>query len=231
MTDAEGRGAKEGHEGHAPGEDRDERGSADEALVMTYPHLLLRELLAVLAATLVLVLVSIYVDAPLEQVANHEKTPNPAKAPWYFLGLQELLHYYPPVVSGVILPGLYLVALAVIPYVRMNNERPPLWEERRGRRLAWLWIAVAAGTAVMALTGAHPAWPLIGPLWAVALLMTLAAFCRAGGGARGWLRRQSLAFWIFGWSVLAVVVLTVVGVYFRGPGWRFTLPWRDGVFY
>jgi hypothetical protein len=66
---------------------------ADEDLVMTLPHLVVRELVAFLGLSLGLVLMAILVDAPREEVANPLKTPNPAKAPWYFLGLQELLHY------------------------------------------------------------------------------------------------------------------------------------------
>ena len=98
-----------------------------EVMVSTWPHLLARELVAFLAITLVLVLVSIAFDAPLEAIANPNLTPNPAKAPWYFLGLQELLHYYSPFVSGVLLPALVIVALAAVPYFDLNLVRSRLW--------------------------------------------------------------------------------------------------------
>ncbi|MGC2465228.1 MAG: hypothetical protein WA517_08530, partial [Candidatus Acidiferrum sp.] len=64
--------------------------------VMSYPHLILREVMVLQALVIGLVLLSLFWDAPLEQLANPLLTPNPAKAPWYFLGLQELLHYFPP---------------------------------------------------------------------------------------------------------------------------------------
>ncbi|MBI2896168.1 MAG: hypothetical protein HYY06_21600 [Deltaproteobacteria bacterium] len=204
---------------------------AEEPLVMTFPHLLIRELIALLAASLVLVALALCADAPLEEIANPLRTPNPAKAPWYFLGLQELLHYYPPVVSGVLLPGLVVVALAVIPYFRINLERSPLWLDRVWPKLGALWVVVTALTAVFALTGAHPVWPIIGPLWVVAITMTAGAFLPGEGSVSRWLRTRSVAFWIFFWFLLAAAVLTVVGVFFRGPGWSFTLPWRDGIFY
>src|SRR5690606_27271918 len=74
-----------------------------EPVVMTVPPLVWRELIAFLCLSLGLVLMALFFDAPLEESANPVKTPNPAKAPWYFLGLQELLHYYPPLVAGVLL--------------------------------------------------------------------------------------------------------------------------------
>ena len=68
------------------------------------PHVILREAIAFQLLTIVLVLMALFWDAPLEQLANPFLTPNPAKAPWYFLGLQELLHYFPPIVAGVLIP-------------------------------------------------------------------------------------------------------------------------------
>src|SRR6516225_5525589 len=107
------------------GDERPAVDASDEDQVMTFPHLVLREAIAFLGLSLVLVTLSLVADAPLEELADPTRTPNPAKAPWYFLGLQELLHYYPPVISGVLLPGLLIVALAVIPYARINLERAP----------------------------------------------------------------------------------------------------------
>lgn len=199
---------------------------AEEPVVMTWPHLMLRELVAFLALTFVLVAMSLVLVAPLEGIANANVTPNPAKAPWYFLGLQELLHYYSPLVSGVLLPGLALVALAGIPYFDVNLVRAPLWEAARARRLAMVWGAIAVLSVVLAFGGAHAVWPMIVPLWVVGLAMTGAAFAPESS----WLRARSLPFWIFTWFVAISVVLTVVGTFFRGPNWAITLPWRDGIF-
>lgn len=94
-----------------------------EDSVFVWPHLLVREFMAAMVMTVVLTIVSIVVDAPLRGHANPNLTPNPAKAPWYFLGLQEELHYFPPVVAGVLLPGLVLTVLAFTPYLDRNPSR------------------------------------------------------------------------------------------------------------
>ena len=78
-----------------------------------------------------LVVIGLFWDAPLEQLANPMVTPNPAKAPWYFLGLQELLHYFPPVVAGILIPTLVVLGLVVIPYSKVNIEGRPFWDEPR----------------------------------------------------------------------------------------------------
>lgn len=203
---------------------------ADEDLVMTFPHLVVRELIALLALSLGLVFLAIAFDAPLEEIANPQKTPNPAKAPWYFLGLQELLHYYPPIVSGVLMPALVILALVVIPYFDVNLKREAFWHPRTVAKLAGVWTAVLALSGIFLLTGSHPVWPIVGPLWFIAAVMTLPAVAPNGRGWLGWLGDRSLAFWIFSWFTLAAVALTVIGVAFRGPGWEFTVPWRDGLY-
>ncbi len=77
----------------------------DDALVMTWPETLFRAAVAIEILGIALVLLALFWDAPLEGLADPMQTPNPAKAPWYFLGLQELLHYFPPVIAGVLIPG------------------------------------------------------------------------------------------------------------------------------
>jgi len=203
----------------------------DDDLVMTFPHLIVRELIALIAFSLLLVLASLVFDAPLEELASPLKTPNPAKAPWYFLGLQELLHYYPPLVSGVILPGIVVLALAIVPYFDINLKRGPFWETGRRAKLNGTLLAIAVICAGFFVTGAHPVWPIIGPTLFIGALMVWPGLRGTGTPWRRWLGTRSLAFWIFSWFLLSAFVLTIVGVFFRGPGWSLTLPWRDGIYY
>ncbi|HJN77503.1 MAG TPA: cytochrome C [Myxococcota bacterium] len=88
--------------------------------VAVWPNLVRVELLVALVATIVLVVWSITIDAPLEGPADPNLTPDPSKAPWYFLGLQELLVYFDPWIAGVMLPGLIIVGLIAIPYLDDN---------------------------------------------------------------------------------------------------------------
>jgi quinol-cytochrome oxidoreductase complex cytochrome b subunit len=93
--------------------------------VNVWPHLLAIEFVALLAMSAFLFVLSAFMDAPLLEFANFNEQPNPSKAPWYFLGLQELLAYFDPQVAGVIIPGFGLAALAFIPYVDRNPSVRP----------------------------------------------------------------------------------------------------------
>jgi hypothetical protein len=90
--------------------------------VLVWPDLVYTEMLAMIICTVVLVLWSILLRAPLEEWANLTKTPNPSKAPWYFLGLQEMLVYYDPWLAGVVFPTLIIVGLMAIPYIDFNKR-------------------------------------------------------------------------------------------------------------
>ncbi len=97
--------------------------------VHTWPHLLAAEFVSALAMTAFVFIFSVFVHAPLLQLANTNQTPNPSKAPWYFLGLQELLVYFHPMVAGVTLPGVGLIALVLAPYLDRNPSNKP--EDRK----------------------------------------------------------------------------------------------------
>ena len=137
--------------------------------VHTWPHLLAAEFVAALACTAFTFFFSIWVNAPLLQQANPNRTPNPSKAPWYFLGLQELLTMFHPMIAGVTLPGVGLILLIFAPYIDKNPSNKP--EDRK---------------------------------FAISLMTVHIMF----------------------WSVLVII-----GSFFRGPGFNFTLPWRDGLFF
>ncbi len=196
-------------------------------LVMTGPHLLLREIILVQVCVITLAVLALLVDAPLEGIADPRHTPNPAKAAWYFLGLQELLHYFPPVVAGVLIPALAVLGLVVIPYVRVNWETVGFYEQPWRGRLAAITAVVAVACVVL---GLFHAWPVVIPLVAVYSLLALPALPFGTNSFLGRLRRVPLADWIMTWFVSETVVLTVIGILFRGPGWGWTLPWRDGIF-
>lgn len=210
-----------------------------EKQVMTFPHLIVREVIAFEVLLVGLGLVSLFYDAPLESLANPNKTPNPAKAPWYFLGLQELLHYFPPVVAGVLVPILVVTALVAIPYFKVNVARERLWKEHGPAQLyafgagvllitfflAWfrVWVALIP-TVLIALLMASTFLPLERGPWN--WLSRRTPWTRFFAAAHDWLASRSLAAWIMTWFVALTVILTAVGTLFRGPGWSFVWPWQ-----
>ena len=138
--------------------------------VNTWPHLMLPEFVALMAMTAFLIFLSAILQAPLLEEANPNVTPNPAKAPWYFLGLQEMLSYWDPQIAGVMIPTVVgLILWMAFPYIDRNPETHP--SKRK--------------FAIMFYT-----------------------FFLAGAG-----------------------VLTIIGVLFRGPGWNWTYPWIDGIWF
>ncbi len=143
--------------------------SAPQDKVHVWPHLLLIEFVASLASTVFLFVASIYANATFRELADFNATPNPSKAPWYFLGLQELLTMFHPMVAGVTIPGMGIFLLILAPYIDRNPSNKP--EDRK--------FAISVFTVHM-------------------------------------------MFW---------AVLTMIGSFFRGPGFNFTLPWIDGLWF
>jgi hypothetical protein len=139
--------------------------------VMTWPHLLTIEFLAAVAMSIFLLALGLFINAPLEELANPNVTPVVAKAPWYFLGLQELLAYFHPTVAGALTPIGVLVGSALVPYLDRRNIHSTRPSDRK-----------------LEVT-------LFSILWALGLTMTF------------------------------------IGIFFRGPGYSFILPWSTGFFF
>ncbi len=104
----------------ANGEPPEEKVEDDKVLV--WPDLVYTELICMIICTVVLIVWSVLLKAPLEQPATSAKAPNPSKAPWYFLGLQEMLVYYDPWMAGVVLPTFIIIGLIAIPYIDFNQK-------------------------------------------------------------------------------------------------------------
>jgi uncharacterized membrane protein len=198
----------------------------DERKIQSFPEVLFRAAIAVEVLAGILVIISLFFNAPLEGLADASHTPNPAKAPWYFLGLQELLHYFPPVVAGVLVPTLVVLALIVIPYFNINIEAAGLFSKDRENRLKIFWVVSAAFCIFLVAFDVIVA--LVPTLITVAL-MAIAASTPAETPSqfRRFLAAKPLSFWIMSWFLFELVVLTTVGTLFRGPGWAWVWPWRS----
>src|SRR5450631_2975415 len=157
-----------------------------EDQVQTFPEVLFRSAVAVMTLAVVLVWIALIFNAPLEGLADPSHTPNPAKAPWYFLGLQEMLHYFPPVVAGVLVPGLVVMALIIIPYFKINVEAEGLWLRDKAKRLRIFGIVVVLFCIFLAV---FEVWVALVPTLIVAAFMLLAAQTdvQTAQGFRRWL--------------------------------------------
>src|SRR6266851_7153776 len=199
--------------------------ATDEDQVQTYPEVLFRAIVAIEVLTISLVAVALLFNAPLEGIADPSHTPNPAKAPWYFLGLQEMLHYFPPVVAGVLAPTLVVIALIVIPYLNINIEADGVFLKDRKRRILIFYLSALGLSLFLLLFDVYVA---LVPTLIVAGMMALAAHSspQSASAFRRYLASKPLSFWIMTWFLFELVVLTAVGTFFRGPGWSWVLPWR-----
>ena len=200
----------------------------DEDRVMTYPEVFFRAAVAIETLAIALVITALLWDAPLEGLADPMHTPNPAKAPWYFLGLQEMLHYFPPVVAGVLVPGLVVMALIVIPYFNINIEAEGMWMKDKARRLRIFGIVVVLFSVFLAV---FHVWVALVPTLIMAALMYMAAQTnpQSATGFRQSLVSKPLSFWIMTWFLFELIVLTAIGTFFRGPGWSWVLPWKGAL--
>ncbi|MBZ0283845.1 MAG: cytochrome b N-terminal domain-containing protein [Anaerolineae bacterium] len=206
--------------------------------VTTLPHLVSREIAFALVMTGAILLWSLWVNAPLEAAANPDQSPNPAKAAWYFMGLQELLLHFHPVFGAIIIPALGLGALAVLPYQRFDLSAEGVWfRSRKGRQMAVVGavtaligvpLLVLLDEYVLDLQGMLPSLPTIisnGWIPLAALLLLLIGYydgMKRVFKATACETRQSL----FVLLVIAFVVLTIIGVAFRGESMALMLPWE-----
>jgi quinol-cytochrome oxidoreductase complex cytochrome b subunit len=205
--------------------------------VLALPHLLLREFVAALVLLAVVVNLAALVPAPLGPAANPGMSPNPAKAPWYFMGIQELLLHFDPLFAVLLLPLALLAALAAVPYLRYDVDASGIWfVSARGRalaaRAALLALIVTPGAVVLDeyvldlpgwlpwLPGAIANGLLPAGVIGVGLWLAARALRRRGAATRNEIVLAGVVF-----LAVTFAVLTTVGVWFRGPGMALTWPW------
>ena len=212
-----------------PGTNRDRK-------VPAIPDLLVREIVVALVLIAVVLTFSVFVDAPLQAEANPGLSPNPTKAPWFFVGIQELLMHVHPLFAALVIPLLALFALLVIPYLTYDLDGSGVWfVSHRGRRLTFIaMVASLLTTAASIVTDEYlieTVWipglpPIIGNgIVPVGLIIAVASAC--------WflLRRKYAATLnetvqtIFVFFVTSFIVLTITGIWFRGTWMHLAWPW------
>ena len=214
--------------------------------VLVWPNLLVIEFLCAALLTLGLVLLSAMMNSPLEDHANPDRTPNPSKAPWYFLNLQELLLHMDPSLAGVIVPGIAILLLMTIPYVDNVVGDTGVWfSTPTGRKCALLASAysvillpllilfdnfVGTKPAVASIPGVDAAGltgPIAGYLIPIVIMVVFPAIL-----VRMMLRfqpsRRDILIGLFTGFVVTYLFLTIVGTAFRGEGMKLFWPWQIG---
>ena len=135
--------------------------------VHVWPFLVRVEFLAAIVVMAILTVWSVFINAPLEEAANPNRTPNPSKAPWYFLGLQEMLVYFDPWIAGVVLPSLIIVGLMLIPYIDLNPSGNGYYSYKQRKFAIWtymfgfivLWVILIFVGTFMRGPGWYFFWP------------------------------------------------------------------------
>jgi len=212
-------------------------GKGPDDTVFSFPVILLWEIVLLLGVTLALFLFSLVKQAPLEEIANPLVTTDPAKAPWYFVGLQELLEHMHPTLAGVIIPTLLILFLIALPYVDHSRATVGVWfSSTRGKQIvAWTvlyTLIVMPGYIVLdnrfslreLLRGTAPPWvsQWLLPTAIIVLLVGLPALVvwRLKANIR------ELMLMLFTVMFISAIVFTVSGFLFRGPGFKLYWPWQ-----
>jgi quinol-cytochrome oxidoreductase complex cytochrome b subunit len=133
------------------------RDDSQDEMIVSFPEFVFKEFIAAVAMTVFLLVVSITLDAPLLNRANPGMTPNPSKAPWYFLGLQELLSRFPPLMAGVAFPTFVIVLMILLPYLDRNPSRRPA-ERKVAIILFTLYMLIAVALVLIGTFFRGEAW-------------------------------------------------------------------------
>jgi len=212
-------------------------GKGPDDTVFAFPVVLLWEIILLLGVTLAIFLFSLLKQAPLEEIANPLVTTDPAKAPWYFVGLQELLEHMHPTLAGVIIPTVLVLFLVALPYIDASRAQAGIWfSSARGKRIAG-WTALYTLVVMPGYIALDNAFSLrellrgIAPQWVAQGLLPAAiiAVLVALPGLILWRQRAStreLMLALFTVMLVSAFVFTVSGFLFRGPGFKLYWPWR-----
>ena len=212
-------------------------GKGPDETVFAFPVVLLWEGVLLLGVTLAVFLFSLVKQAPLEEIANPLVTTDPAKAPWYFIGLQELLEHMHPTLAGVIIPTLLVLFLVALPYLDHSHARVGVWfSSARGKRIVALTAlyTLMVMPAYIALDNRFSLRELLreaAPPWVSQWLLPAAILAVLVGlpALVLWRRKanvRELMLALFTIMLISAIVFTVSGFLFRGPGFKLYWPWQ-----
>ena len=212
-------------------------GKGPDDTVFSFPIVLLWEVVLLLGVTLIIFLFSLIKQAPLETIANPLITTDPAKAPWYFMGLQELLEHMHPMVAGIFIPTILVVFLIALPYIDNSRVGAGVWfTSQRGKRivgLTALYTLIVMPIYILIdnayplreiLRTAAPEWMAQGVLPALIIAVIVALPVIVLSFKKPTIREVMLV--LFTVLFVSAVVFTLSGFLFRGPGFKMYPPWQ-----
>jgi Cytochrome b(C-terminal)/b6/petD len=211
-------------------------GKGPDDTVFAFPIVLLLEIILLLGVTLLIFLFSLIKHAPLETIANPLVTTDPAKAPWYFMGLQEMLEHMHPLVAGVMLPTILVLFLVAVPYLDHSREHAGVWfSTARGKRIV-RWTALYALIAMPAYILLDNAFSVpellrdsVSPWIAQGLVPALIIGAIVAVPTIILIRRKvtvrELMLGLFTIMFVSAIIFTLTGFFFRGPGFKLYWPW------
>lgn len=212
-------------------------GKGPDNTLFSFPVVLLLEVILLLGVTLAIFLFSLFKQAPLEEIANPMITTDPAKAPWYFVGLQELLEHMHPTLAGVLIPTALVIFLILLPYIDHSRAQVGVWFSTARGKWITAWVGTYTLVAMIAyivldnlfnprelLRGSAPSWVAqwLLPGFIIALVVLLPMFVL--WRMKATTREVMLA--LFTTMFVSAVVLTISGFLFRGPGFKLYWPWE-----
>lgn len=206
-----------------------------EDTVMSWPHLLILEILAALGTTVLLLFWSLAAKAPLRELANPDVTENPAKAAWYFLSLQELLLHMHPVLAGLLIPGLVVIILMAIPYIDRSQKDVGIWFASKKGRAITLWSAVYTTVWLLGLilfdeyirVRSLISQPEIFPGWVIPVVVIGGLTILLYVFIRRWRpSTREMMIGLFTAFMVTYFILTMASLFFRGLGMHLTWPWN-----
>ncbi|MEE4258421.1 MAG: cytochrome b N-terminal domain-containing protein [Bacteroidales bacterium] len=212
--------------------------NSSREMVSSDPDLVLKELVTGLILLAFIFMISVFFNAPLLERADPAFSPNPAKAPWYFMGIQELLMHFHPFFSAILIPALLVVGMIWLPFLHFNKRYEGVWFlNDKGKKLAMLatFISISSVTTAIVISefvvdfeGWFPRWPLLISSGLIPFMLVAGLFVIMMYMIKKYYKTDKSEFILFAatFMIVAYILFSITAIFFRGPGMQLMWPWN-----